>query len=143
MDTRGVAGIQCRAGNTDVQPMPTATVSESASVPQPTGEPRRARRLLAVAAVDQPGGAETTLLRLLSSLRERGWQVTLATPGDGPLRAAGESAGHRCLSLPVGGLAAGAARARRPGRGLAAGELADVVYLAGLLPARARAASGA
>ena len=48
--------------------MPTATVSESASVPRPTGEPRRARRILAVAAVDHPGGAETTLLRLLAGL---------------------------------------------------------------------------
>jgi glycosyltransferase involved in cell wall biosynthesis len=122
--------------------MPTATVSESASVPRPTGEPRRARRILAVAAVDQPGGAETTLLRLLSSLGDRGWVVTLATPGDGPLRAAGESAGHCCLPLPVGGLAAGAgarAMASWPRARRLAGS-ADVVYLNGtvcgrLLPA--------
>ncbi len=146
MDTRGAARIQCRAGNTEVQLMPTATVSDSASDPQPTGEPGRGLRILAVAAVDQPGGAETTLLRLLSRLRDRGWQVTLATPGHGPLRAAGESAGHRCLPLPVGGLAAGTGagavgswpRARR----LAAD--ADIVYLNGtvcgrLLPALAGA----
>ncbi len=105
--------------------MPTATVSESASAPQPTGEHRRTRRLVAVAAVDRPGGAETTLMRLLSALRERGWQITLATPGDGPLRAAGESAGHRCLSLPVGGLAAGAGA-----RALGSWQLADVVLAA-------------
>ena len=142
MDTRAATWIQCRAGNTDVEPMPTATVSESASVPRPTGEPRRARRILAVAAVDQPGGAEMTLLRLLSSLGDRGWEVTLATPGDGPLRAAGESAGHRCLPLPVGGLAAGAgarAMASWPRARRLAGS-ADVVYLNGtvcgrLLPA--------
>lgn len=126
--------------------MPTATVSESASAPQPTGEPRRTRRIVAVAAVDRPGGAETTLMRLLSGLRERGWQTTLTTPGDGPLRAAGESAGHRCLALPVGGLAAGTG-ARALGswpraRGLAGD--ADVIYLNGtvsgrLLPALAGA----
>lgn len=54
--------------------MPSATVSDSASAPQPTGEAppaRGARRILAVAAVNQPGGAETTLLRLLSGLRGR------------------------------------------------------------------------
>lgn len=129
--------------------MPTATVSESdpvSSASPSTGDPRRGRRILAVAAVDQPGGAETTLLRLLIGLRERGWQVTLATPGDGPLRAAGESAGHRCVPLPVGGLAAGAGaravaswpRARR------LASAADVVYLNGtvcgrLLPALVRA----
>jgi glycosyltransferase involved in cell wall biosynthesis len=126
--------------------MPTATVSESdpAPAPAPVIEPRGGRRILAVAAVNAPGGAETTLLRLLGRLGERGWQVTLVTPGDGPLRAAGESAGHRCLALPVGGLGAGTGtramlswpRARR-----LAGEV-DVVYLNGtvcgrLLPALA------
>ena len=48
------------------------------------------------------GGAETTLLRLLARLQEHGRQVTLATPADGPLRAAAASAGHRWLALPVG-----------------------------------------
>jgi glycosyltransferase involved in cell wall biosynthesis len=100
--------------------------------------PRRGRRILAVAAVDAPGGAETTLLRLLARLAARGWDVTVATPGDGSLRAAGEAAGHRWLSLPVGGLEAGSGaravaswpRARR----LAGG--ADVVYLNGTVSAR-------
>jgi glycosyltransferase involved in cell wall biosynthesis len=134
-------------GDTDFELMPTATVSESDPVTSAPGsliEPAGGRRILAVAAVDAPGGAETTLLRLLGRLRRRGWGVTLATPGDGPLRAAGESAGHRCLALPVGGLAAGAGArtvASWPqGRRLAAD--ADVVYLNGavcgrLLPALA------
>ncbi len=59
--------------------MPTATVSESASAPQPTDGLRHARRIPAVPAVGRPGGAETTLMRLLSGLRGRGWRVTLAT----------------------------------------------------------------
>ncbi|MGB9186302.1 MAG: hypothetical protein WCB67_19795, partial [Solirubrobacteraceae bacterium] len=59
----------------------TADVAQTpGSGPNPTG------RLLAVAPVDHPGGAETTLLRLLSRLGARGWQVTLATPSRGPLR---------------------------------------------------------
>lgn len=92
-------------------------------------------RLLAVCAVDHPGGAEIGLLRML---RRIDWDVVLTTPGHGPL----SEAGFPWRSLPVGGLGqvAGARaiaswpRARR----LAAG--ADVVYLNGtvcgrLLPA--------
>src|SRR2546423_1858371 len=45
------------------------------------------RSLLAVAPVADPGGAETTLLRLLGGLEERGWRVTLSTPAPGPPRA--------------------------------------------------------
>jgi glycosyltransferase involved in cell wall biosynthesis len=100
------------------------------------------RRLLAIAPVDHPGGAETTLLRLLSGLRRRGWDVTLTTPGPGPLRdqALGDGFGWR--SLPLGGLqrAAGARAVASwpPARRLARN--ADVVYLNGgtcgrLLPA--------
>jgi len=65
------------------------------------------RRVLAVAAVDEPGGAETTLLRLLARLQERGWDVSLTTPGSGSMRAAALAAGHSWHALPVGGLAAG------------------------------------
>ncbi len=127
--------------------MPTATVSESdpvTSAPPLTGDSRGARRLLAVAAVTHPGGAETTLLRLLTRLRERGWDVTLATPGDGPLRAAGESAADRCLSLPVGGLAADAgarALASWPRARRLAGA-ADVVYLNGTVCGAPAAGAG-
>lgn len=79
----------------------TVTADEAqtpGSGPNPTG------RLLAVAPVDHPGGAETTLLRLLSRLGARGWQVTLATPSHGPLRDAALAAGHGWTALGIGGL---------------------------------------
>jgi glycosyltransferase involved in cell wall biosynthesis len=100
------------------------------------------RRLLAVTAVDHPGGAETTLLRLLSRLEARDWQITLTSPGHGPLRDAARAAGHEWAPLPVGGLGSGqGARAVISwprARGLA--RTTDVVYLNGavcgrLLPA--------
>jgi glycosyltransferase involved in cell wall biosynthesis len=103
--------------------------------------------LLAVAAVDHPGGAEIGLLRLLSRLRDRGWEITLTTPGDGPVRDAGSRLGLRCQHLDPGGLArgAGAAAVRSwpAARRLAAAH--DVVYLNGtvcgrLLPALPRRA---
>lgn len=94
-----------------------------------------ARRLLAVCAVDRPGGAEIGLLRLL---RRLDWETTLTSPRRGPL----SDAGFHWQRLPLGGLAAGAGarafvswpRARRLARA------ADVVYLNGtvcgrLLPA--------
>lgn len=93
------------------------------------------RRLLAVCAVAHPGGAEMALLRLLSRID---WDVTLTTPGPGPLG----DAGYSCEQLSVGGLARGTGaraiaawpRARRLANG------ADAVYLNGtvcgrLLPA--------
>jgi glycosyltransferase involved in cell wall biosynthesis len=99
-------------------------------------------RLLAVAAVDHPGGAETTLLRLLGRLQARGWQVTVTTPGEGILRDAALKAGHHWTALPLGGLG-GRAGLRALGswpqiRRLAGA--ASVVYLNGavcgrLLPA--------
>jgi len=93
-------------------------------------------RVLAVCAVDRPGGAEIGLLRLLARRPE--WQVTLATPGDGPLRDAAREAGCATTTLRPGGLArrAGARavldwpRARR----LAAAH--DVTYLNGTVAAR-------
>jgi glycosyltransferase involved in cell wall biosynthesis len=96
------------------------------------------RRLLAVAAVDHPGGAETTLLRFLNGLSARGWEVTLTTPGPGPLRDQALASGLEWRPLPLGGL-----RARAGTRALAswprAAKLArgaDVVYLNGGVPAR-------
>jgi glycosyltransferase involved in cell wall biosynthesis len=100
------------------------------------------QRLLAITPVDDPGGAEVHLLRLLAGLRPRGWEVTLTTPGHGPLRDAAIDAGYDWRSLPLGGLPRGAgARAMlswAPVRRLA--RAADVVYLNGtvcgrLLPA--------
>jgi glycosyltransferase involved in cell wall biosynthesis len=95
-------------------------------------------RLLAVAPVDHPGGAEVHLLRLLAGLRARGWETALTTPGHGPLREQALAAGHGWRALPVGGLARGAGAralaswpaARRAARGR------DVVYLNGTVPAR-------
>lgn len=61
-------------------------------------------RLLAVNAVDHPGGAEIGLLRLLERLSTRGWETTLTSPGaDGPLA----QAGYPHVPLDVGGLHAG------------------------------------
>ena len=98
--------------------------------------------LLAVAPVEHPGGAETTLLRLLGGLDERGWTITLSTPGSGPLRDAGRDAGWATVSLPLGGLRRRRG-ARAVGSWMRARRLAgthDVVYLNGtvcgrLLPA--------
>jgi glycosyltransferase involved in cell wall biosynthesis len=83
------------------------------------------RRLLAVCAVDEPGGAEIGLSRLARRLEQRGWDVTVTTPHGDP-------------SLAVGGLGRGQGmrallswpRARRLARG------ADVVYLNGGVPGR-------
>jgi glycosyltransferase involved in cell wall biosynthesis len=96
------------------------------------------RRLLAVAAVDHPGGAEIHLLRLLSGLADRDWEITLTTPGEGPLSATALGQGYAWRALPVGGLARGAgarAVASWPtARGLAG--TVDVVYLNGTVSAR-------
>jgi glycosyltransferase involved in cell wall biosynthesis len=99
-------------------------------------------RIVAITPVNRPGGAETTLLRLLSRLAARGWDVTLTTPGSGPLRDAGLRAGYDCRVLPLGGLAPRTG-ARAIASWPAARRLArrtDVVYLNGavcgrLLPA--------
>jgi glycosyltransferase involved in cell wall biosynthesis len=105
-----------------------------------------ARSLLAVAPVSHPGGAETTLLRLLAGLEARGWAITLATPGPGAVAEAGARAGWGAARLPVGGLEARAG-ARAVASWPRAARLAgrhDVVYLNGtvcgrLLPALRRA----
>jgi glycosyltransferase involved in cell wall biosynthesis len=100
------------------------------------------RTLLAVAAVDHPGGAEIHLLRLLAGLTERDWRITVTTPGDGPLAEAARRAGYDWRALPVGGLAAraGARAVASWPRVRALARDADVVYLNGtvcgrLLPA--------
>ena len=84
-------------------------------------------KLLAVNAVDHPGGAEVGLLRLTSRLREREWAVTLTSPREGPL----SEAGYPWLRLDVGGLGAGEgarAVASWP-RALRLAQRFDVVYL--------------
>jgi glycosyltransferase involved in cell wall biosynthesis len=100
------------------------------------------RRLLAIAPVDHPGGAETTLMRLLGGLRGRDWEITLTTPGGGLLRDQAQAAGYGWHPLPIGGLR------RRRGAGALVSwpavrrleRAADIVYLNGavcgrLLPA--------
>jgi glycosyltransferase involved in cell wall biosynthesis len=100
------------------------------------------RRLLAITPVDEPGGAEIHLLRLLAGLRPRGWEITLTTPGGGSLREAALEAGYGWAAVGLGGLTRGSgARALlsfKPVRRLA--RAANVVYLNGgvcgrLLPA--------
>jgi glycosyltransferase involved in cell wall biosynthesis len=84
-------------------------------------------KLLAVNAVDHPGGAEVGLLRLTARLRRRDWEVTLTSPREGPL----SEAGYPWLRLDVGGLGAGEgarAVASWP-RALRLAQRFDVVYL--------------
>ena len=84
-------------------------------------------KLLAVNAVDHPGGAEVGLLRLAARLRERDWEVTLTSPHEGAL----SEAGYPWLRLDVGGLGQGEgarAVASWP-RALRLAQRFDVVYL--------------
>jgi glycosyltransferase involved in cell wall biosynthesis len=84
-------------------------------------------KLLAVNAVDKPGGAEVGLLRLAARLRERDWEVTLTSPHEGTL----SEAGYPWLRLDVGGLGQGEgarAVASWP-RALRLAQRFDVVYL--------------
>jgi glycosyltransferase involved in cell wall biosynthesis len=84
-------------------------------------------KLLAVNAVDHPGGAEVGLLRLAERLRERDWELTLTSPQEGPL----SEAGYPWLRLDVGGLGHGEG-ARAVGswpRALRLAQRFDVVYL--------------
>lgn len=103
------------------------------------------RRLIAISPVDHPGGAETTLLRLLAGLKTTDWTISLTTPGDGPLRDEALAAGYTWHRLPLGGVARGTgarAIASWP-RARALARKVDVVYLNGsvcgrLLPALPR-----
>ena len=95
-----------------------------------------------MAPVAEPGGAETTLLRLLRALAARGWSVTLTTPGPGRLLDAATAAGHVTETLDLGGLdrRAGAPAVRAWPRARRLARDADVVLLNGtvcgrLLPA--------
>ena len=84
-------------------------------------------RLLAVNAVDHIGGAEIGLLRLAGRLSQRGWEVTLTSPHEGPI----SDAGFPWLRLDVGGVGQGEG-ARAVGswpRALRLSQRYDVVYL--------------
>jgi glycosyltransferase involved in cell wall biosynthesis len=82
------------------------------------------RRILAVAPVSEPGGAETTLLRLLRGLAGRGWEVTLTAPTSGSLSSEATRRGLGFAELALGGLH-------------------DVVYLNGAVCGRLLPALGA
>lgn len=103
------------------------------------------RRLIAVAPVDHPGGAETCLLRLLAGLKRHGWSIALTSPGAGPLRDRALEAGYAWHPLPLGGLLprSGARAVRSWPRARSLARAHDVVYLNGavcgrLLPALPR-----
>ena len=69
-------------------------------------------RLLAITPADTADGPEIPLLRLLDGLRSRHWEITLTTPGRGPLRDAALRGGYDWQPLPLGGLERGRGRAR-------------------------------
>jgi glycosyltransferase involved in cell wall biosynthesis len=96
------------------------------------------RRLLAITPVDHPGGAETTLLRLLAGLRADGWTISMTTPGHGPLRNLALDAGYSWHALALGGLGArqGARAVASWPRARALARQADVVYLNGTVCGR-------
>src|SRR5579862_6184466 len=98
------------------------------------------RRLLAVSPVGQPGGAEVGLLRLLTRLGPRGWDITLATPPEGTLPDAARANGWRWEALRSGPLAGGRRRAAVAvaswPRARALARAHDVVYLNGTVSGR-------
>ena len=91
-------------------------------------------RILAICAVAQPGGAEIGLLRLAPRLTARGHDLTLATPGPGPM----DEAGLPVVRIDSGGMRRGAGaraiaswpRVRRLARDM------DLVYLNGTVSGR-------
>ena len=91
-------------------------------------------RILAVCAVAHPGGAEIGLLRLARRLTARGHELTLATPGPGPL----DDAGLPVVRIALGGMQrrAGARAALSWPRARRLTRDADVVYLNGTVSGR-------
>lgn len=84
--------------------------------------------VVAVNAVDSPGGAEVAILRLFGRLERRGWELGLTTPsGDGPML----RDGWEHTRLDVGGLGAreGARAVAAWPRAIRLGSRWDVVYL--------------
>jgi glycosyltransferase involved in cell wall biosynthesis len=96
------------------------------------------RRLLAVTQSARPGGAETTVLRLLRELERRGWSVALSAPGPGPLAAEAAARGWPFHRLAVGGLArrAGAPALASWPRARSLARRFDVIYLNGTVAGR-------
>jgi glycosyltransferase involved in cell wall biosynthesis len=106
-------------------------------------------RLLAVSALAEVAGGESTLLRILPLLARRGYSVRLAVPARGPLEAAARDRGISTVVLPLGPPERFTARALG-GAGLGVARLVggDVVWLNGpstqrLVPALALTRRGA
>jgi glycosyltransferase involved in cell wall biosynthesis len=93
--------------------------------------------MLAINAVARPGGAEIGLLRLLERLPH--WQVTITTPGPGPLADSARELNAAVERVALGGLAAGAGRRAVLSWGKVArlARAHDVVYCNGTVAARA------
>ncbi|WP_354699259.1 glycosyltransferase [Paraconexibacter sp. AEG42_29] len=85
-------------------------------------------RMLGVHPVDHPGGAEVGFLRLSQRLRDRGWDITMSTPGDdGPLTTAGFA--HTKLDVGRLGAGEGARAVASWPRARSLAKDTDVVYL--------------
>jgi len=99
---------------------------------------RTSSRILAVSAVSWPGGAEITLMRLLRGLAARGWTVTVAAPGPGPLRDEALAAGFAFERIGSGRLArrGGAAAVLSWPRVRRLAGAVDVLYLNGAVCGR-------
>jgi glycosyltransferase involved in cell wall biosynthesis len=63
---------------------------------------RDVTRLLAVSALADVAGGESTLLRILPALARRGYEPRLAVPARGQLATAAEARGIRTVVLPLG-----------------------------------------
>ena len=97
-------------------------------------------RVLALAQTSELGGAELALLRIVRRLPAHGFEIWLATPGEGPLAEAAGQAGIPVRQVQVGGLSRGSwgalmrglPQAHRLVRRLAP----DLVYLNGAVTLR-------
>lgn len=98
-------------------------------------------RVLALAQSSELGGAELALLRIARRLPAHGFEMWLATPGDGPLAEAAGEAGIPVRRVQVGGLSrrswAGLARGLPQARRLVRRLAPDLVYLNGAVTLRA------
>ncbi|MEA2270807.1 MAG: hypothetical protein QOC64_3417 [Solirubrobacteraceae bacterium] len=91
-------------------------------------------RLLLVTAVEDPGEPEARLLAVARRLRDRGWAVTVTSPGEGGVR----DAGFPWVRLDIGGPGHGEgarAVASWP-RALRLAQRFDVVYLSSTVSGR-------
>lgn len=97
-------------------------------------------RVLALAQTSELGGAELALLRIARRLPAHGFEMWLATPGEGPLAEAAGEAGIPVRHVQVGGLSrrswAGLARGLPQALRLVRRLAPDLVYLNGAVTLR-------